>query len=118
MLSFYSPAWLPLCVQPGSSTQTQVLHCSMDTPSPDPLPSPLPGEEEKPLALLSSITRDRLSECPREACSSNQTLKACPPHKRVRPPKSGQEPPLAKVVTASVGGGRDLSDLLLILIRV
>ncbi|ELK23879.1 Zinc finger protein 524 [Myotis davidii] len=86
----------------------------MDTPSPDPLPSPLPGEEEKPLALPSSVPRGRQGERPGGGSSSNQTLKACPPRKRGRPPKSGQEPPPAQGVTAPVGSGRDGNDLLLI----
>ncbi|XP_059521675.1 zinc finger protein 524-like [Myotis daubentonii] len=86
----------------------------MDTPSPDPLPSPLPGEEEKPLALPSAVPRGRPGERPGGASSSNQTLKACPPRKRGRPPKSGQEPPLAQGVTAPVGSGHDGNDLLLI----
>ncbi|GAB5581535.1 zinc finger protein 524 [Panthera pardus] len=85
----------------------------MDTPSPDPLPSPLPGEEEKPLALPPPVPRGRRGRRPGGATSSNRTLKAALPRKRGRPPKSGQEPPLAQGVTAPVGSGGG-SDLLLI----
>ncbi|XP_046287013.1 zinc finger protein 524 isoform X2 [Marmota monax] len=97
----------------GSSAQTQAPHCSMDTPSPDPLPSTLTGEEEKPLALLPPVPRGRRGRPPGGAASSNRTLKASFPRKRGRPPKSGQEPPLAQELTSQVGSGGG-SDLLLI----
>ncbi|XP_021529124.1 zinc finger protein 524 [Aotus nancymaae] len=84
----------------------------MDTPSPDLLPSPLPGEEEKPLALPPPVPRGRRGRRPGGATSSNRTLKASLTRKRGRPPKSGQEPQLVQVqgVTAPVGssGGSDL----------
>ncbi|XP_054444303.1 zinc finger protein 524 isoform X1 [Pteronotus mesoamericanus] len=100
--------WTPF--KPSSGAQTQGPHCSMDTPSPDPLPSSLPEEEEKPLALPPSVSRGRRGGRPG---GSNQTLKACLPRKRGRPPKSGQESPLAQGVTVPVGSDSG-SDLLLI----
>ncbi|KAF6080185.1 zinc finger protein 524 [Phyllostomus discolor] len=85
----------------------------MDTPSPDPLPSSLPEEEEKPLALPPSVSRSRRGGRAGRATSSNQTLKACLPRKRGRPPKSGQESPLVQGVTVPVGSDSG-NDLLLI----
>ncbi|XP_016009714.1 zinc finger protein 524 [Rousettus aegyptiacus] len=82
----------------------------MDTPSPDPLPSPLPGEEEKPLALPPSVPRGRRGRRPGGGTSSSRTFKACLPRKRGRPSKSRQEPPMTQGVTVPVssGGGSDL----------
>ncbi|XP_066230644.1 zinc finger protein 524 isoform X1 [Saccopteryx leptura] len=100
----YSFAWLQ-CPDPRP-------HCSMDTPSPDPLRSPLPGEEEKPLALP-PVPQGGRGGCPGDAASSNRTLRACLPRKRGRPPQSGQEPPLTQGVTVPVGSIGS-SDLLLI----
>nr|XP_004673228.2 zinc finger protein 524 [Jaculus jaculus] len=90
----------------------------MDSPSPDPLPSTLPGEEEKPLALLPPVPRGRRGRPPGgRATSSHRTLKSSLPRRRGRPPKSGQETPLAqqRLTAASVdSGGGGSSDLLLI----
>ncbi|XP_076986821.1 zinc finger protein 524 isoform X1 [Tamandua tetradactyla] len=99
--------------QPGSSAQTQAPHCSMDTPSPDQLPSPLPGEEDEPLALPPPVPRGRRGRRPGGPTCSKRTLKAPLPRKRGRPPKSGQESPLPEGVTAPLGSGGG-SDLLLI----
>ncbi|XP_020029857.1 zinc finger protein 524 [Castor canadensis] len=85
----------------------------MDTPSLDPLPSPLPGEEEKPLALLPPVPRGRRGRPSGGAASSNRRLKSSFPRKRGRPPKTAQEPPLAQGLTAPVVSGGD-NDILLI----
>ncbi|KAM4825828.1 zinc finger protein 524 isoform 2-T2 [Thomomys bottae] len=85
----------------------------MGTPSTPPLPSPLPGEEEKPLALLPPVPRSRRGRPPGRAASSSRTLKASLPRKRGRRPKSGQEPPLAQGLPTPVDSG-GASDLLLI----
>ncbi|XP_047646652.1 zinc finger protein 524 isoform X2 [Phacochoerus africanus] len=82
----------------------------MDTSSPDAWPSPFPREEEKPLALPPPVPQGHRGQRPAGATSSNQTLKTTLPRKRGRPPKSGQEPPVAQGVTAPVvsDGGSDL----------
>ncbi|XP_004866685.1 zinc finger protein 524 [Heterocephalus glaber] len=90
----------------------------MDTPSPGPLPSsPLPGEEEKPQALLPPVPRGRRGRPPGGAASCHRKLKSSLPRKRGRPPKSGPELSLAQGLPAAAvdsGDGEGGSDLLLI----
>ncbi|XP_012889997.1 PREDICTED: zinc finger protein 524 [Dipodomys ordii] len=78
----------------------------MDTPSPDPLPSPLPGEEERPLAGLPQVPKGHhRRHPPGRATSSGRVLRASRPRKRGRPPKSGPEPARAQGPPAPGDGG-------------
>ncbi|XP_006868348.1 PREDICTED: zinc finger protein 524 [Chrysochloris asiatica] len=84
----------------------------MDNANPDPLPSPLPREEAKPLALP-SVPVGRRGRHPEGSTPTNPKLKASHTRKRGRPSRSGQEPLLSQGVSSPVGSGGG-SDLLLI----
>ncbi|XP_006901919.1 PREDICTED: zinc finger protein 524 [Elephantulus edwardii] len=82
----------------------------MDIPSPDPLPSSLPEEDNKSLALDPPLPG---GHCSGVAASSKPKRKASLPRKRSQVPGSGQEPLLPQGVSSSVDPGED-SGLLLI----
>ncbi|XP_007955494.1 zinc finger protein 524 [Orycteropus afer afer] len=86
----------------------------MDTPRPDPLPSPLPKEEDRPLAFSPPVPAGRRGRRPAGGASSQPKLKAASlPRKRGRPSRSGQEALLPQGLSSPAGSGGG-SDLLLI----
>ncbi|KAM6223455.1 zinc finger protein 524 [Rhynchocyon petersi] len=85
----------------------------MDISSPDPLPSSLPEEDEKPLALDPPLPRGRRGCGPGGPASSRPKRKASLPRKRSQAPTSEQEPLLPQEVSSSVDTG-GCSGLLLI----